>query len=359
MTGPRLGTETREGEVTAMGFKVVQVLEVEGSQVPDYGQMIRLAGFEVEFVKLHCNTEDEIIAAAQDADAVIGTATFQPFTRRVMEHLARCRFIISMGTGFETLDVEAATDHGILAANVPDFCFEEVSDHAMALILACTRRTVQLDRLVHEGKWKEEAAPDIQQAVWPKMSRLKGQMLGLVGFGRIAQALVPKARGFGMMIISHDPYVPPDVFESMDVETVELDELLAQADIVSLHIPLTRETEHLIGLEQLRKMKPTAYLVNTARGSIVDQSALYTALSEDHIAGAALDVTDPAPISPDDSLLGLDNVIITPHSAGISPLSLSELMRRPGEEIIKVLRGQWPAGLLNPEAKEAYRRKWG
>jgi len=342
-----------------MGFKVVQVIDIPRAPIPDYGEMLKQAGVEVEFVKVHCTTEDEIIAAAHDADAIIGVATFQPFSRRVIEKLTKCRLILSMGIGYDNLDLEAATEHNILAANVPDYCLEEVSDHAMALILASTRKIVKLNHTVKEGGWKKEPDPDIQRSIWPKMSRLRGQTLGLVGFGRIPQTLVPKAKGFGMRVIAYDPYVQPSAFESLGVERVELDQLLAESDIISLHSALTAETKHMLGLEQFKKMKPTAYLINTARGALINQRALYTALTEGYLAGAALDVTEPEPISANDPLLKLDNVTITAHSAHFSIPAYLELTRRPGEEVARVLRGDWPIGLINPQVKERYRQRWG
>jgi len=342
-----------------MSFKVVQVIDQPGSAMPDYGEMLRQAGIDAQFTKVNCTTEDEIIAAAGDADALIGVATYQPFSRKVIEALPKCRFIMSMGIGFDKLDVQAASDHGVLAANVPDYCFEEMSDHAMALILACTRKIIKLDKTVKDGGWKAEADPDIQRNIWPTMARLKGQTLGLVGLGRIARALLPKAKGFGMRIIAYDPYLASGVFESLGVEPAGLDELLAQSDIISLHSPLTPETRHLLGAEQFQKMKPSAFLVNTARGGLIDQSALYQALVDGKLAGAALDVTDPEPMKTDDPLLSLENVIVTAHSAHASIPAFIELLTRPGQEVARVLNGEWPVGLLNPAAKEKYRQKWG
>ena len=342
-----------------MKFKVVQMIDVPGSPMPDYGEMIRQAGIEVEFVKINCTTEDEITAAAHDADAVIGVATFQHFSRKVIERLTKCRLIVSIGIGYDLLDVKAASERGILAANVPDYCLEEMSDHTMALILACTRKITKLNDTVKGGGWKKEPDPDIQRKIWPTMYRLRGQTLGLIGLGRVPHTLVPKAKGFGVRIIAYDPYVDSSVFQSLGVERVELDQLLAESDIVSLHCALTPETRHLLGLEEFKKMKPTAYLINTARGGLIDQGALFKALTDKYLASAALDVTDPEPLSPDDPLLKLDNIIITAHSAHASMLSLKALLSRPGEEIVKVFKGEWPVGLLNPEAKEEYRQKRG
>ena len=180
-----------------MSFKVVLVLDVPGRSMPDYGEMLKEAGLEVEFVRKHCTTEDEIMAAAYDADAVIGVATFQPFSRKVIQRLTKCRLIQSIGIGYDYLDVEAATEQGILAANIPDCSLEEVSDHTMALILACTRRIVQLNDAVKNGGWEAQTDSDIQRSIWPKMSRLRGQTLGLIGFGRIPRSLVPRQRDSG------------------------------------------------------------------------------------------------------------------------------------------------------------------
>jgi D-3-phosphoglycerate dehydrogenase / 2-oxoglutarate reductase len=340
-----------------MPFKVVQLMDKPGSFMPDYGDMIRQAGIDVEFGKVNCETEDEIIAAAADADVVIGVATFQPFTRKVIESLVKCRFIMSLGIGFDNLDLQAATDHGILAANVPDYCQEEMSDHAMALILALTRKITRLDSFVKQGKWVQEPEPEIQMQVWPTMSRLRDQTLGIIGLGRIARMLVPKAKGFGVRVIAYDPYLDKNAFQSAGVEQVDLDDLLAQVDILSLHCALTNDTRHMLGAEQFNKMKPSAIVVNTARGGLIDQSALYQALTTGQIGGAGLDVTDPEPIRPDDPLLKLENVIITPHSAHASIPALMALLQRPGEEVARVLKGERPVGLLNPQAEEKYRER--
>ncbi len=263
-----------------MRFKVVQVMYEPGSFMPDYGEMLKQAGLDVDFVKVNCTSEEEIIAAARDADAVIGVATFQRFSRKVIESLPKLRFIMSMGIGYDNLDVPAATEHGVLAANVPDYCLEEMSDHVMALILACTRKITKLDATVKGGGWQKEPDPSMQRNIWPTMSRLRGQTLGLVGLGRVPRALLPKAKGFGMRVIASDPYLDPGVFQSLGVERVDLDVLLAQSDFISLHAALTPETTHMLGAPQFKKMKPTAYLVNTARGALVDHSALYQALAE-------------------------------------------------------------------------------
>ncbi len=343
-----------------MPFKAVDIIGI--SALVDYAEMFREAGVEVDLVVNPCPleaTEDEVAAAVGDADAVITQATFQAFPRGVLERLTNCRLIASIGVGCEKLDIQAAADLGILAANVPDASIREVSDHTMALILACTRRIVQLNDVTKAGGWKAVGDPHITGEIWPAMSRLEGQTLGLVAFGRIARAVVPKAKAFGLRVIAFDPHLPGDVFRALGVERVDLERLLSESDIVSIHAPLNAGTEHLIGLEQLRRMKPAAVLVNTGRGAVIDHDALHTALSEGWISMAAVDVAEPEPIPADSPLLKLDNFVITAHSAGISPQAFAELQRRPGMEILRLVRGEWPVGLLDPRMKETYQRRWG
>jgi len=341
-----------------MAFHIAQLFDNPGAALPDYGEMIRQTGIDVELVKANCTTEAEIVQAAGGADAIICYAMFQPFSRRVIEQLRRCRFIMSLGIGYELLDVPAASERGILVANVPDYCQDEMSDHVMALILAWTRKIIKLRDVVRAGGWQHEAEPDIQRGIWPTMSRLRDQTLGIIGLGRIARVLVPKAKGFGMRVIAHDPYVDADQFRAVGVERVDLDTLLSESDFITLHAPLTPATKHMLGPEQLKQVKSSAYLINTARGGLIDQQALYEALAGLRLAGAALDVTDPEPIAPDDPLLKLDNVIVTPHSAHASIPALMAVLMRPAEEMTRVFRGEWPVGLINPEAKERFSKRW-
>ncbi|MBM3156144.1 MAG: C-terminal binding protein [Chloroflexi bacterium] len=342
-----------------MAFKAIDILGI--SLLQDYSKMFKDAGLDIELVVNPCSlqaTEQEIITAAKDADAVIAQASYQAMTRKVLTSLKKCRLITSVGIGYENLDVNTATELGIMAANVPDANIEDVSDHTMGLILACTRRIVHLNNAVKKGLWTSVASPHMIGEIWPHLSRLRGQTLGLIAFGKIPRALAPKAKGFGLRIIVCDPYLSPDIIRKFDVEQVDMDQLLRESDIVSIHTPLTPETKHILGLKELKKMKPTACLINTARGGVVDPRALYTALTKGYIDMAAFDVTEPEPIPADSPLLKLDNFIVTAHSAGLSPQSLTEMQRRPGEEIIRVVKGGWPVGLINPEVKVKYRKKW-
>jgi D-3-phosphoglycerate dehydrogenase len=339
-------------------FKVVDILGI--SAFVGYEEMFKDAGVNVELLVNPCSpesTEDEIISAVKDADAVVAQTTSISLSRKVISTLTKCRLISSIGVGYDYLDVDAATEYGILATNVPDASVREVSDHTMALLLACTRGVVRLNEVVRQGDWTALASPKVAE-VWPKLSRLEGQTIGLIAFGRLAKAVVPKAKGFGLRVIAYDPYVPQEEFSALDVEQVDLDRLLSESDIVSIHLPHTAETIKLLGMEQFKKMKPNACLVNTGRGATVDHEALHAALTQGLISMAAFDVTEPEPIPPDSPLLKLDNFIVTAHSAGISPQALEEIQRRPAKEIIRVIKGEWPVGLLNPEVKEKYLAKW-
>ncbi len=340
-----------------MGFKVVVTFYAPGI-VPTYDELLTRLGAEVE--KTFCATEEELISACSEANAVIALGIrITPgyiFSLKVIENLNKCRLIAITGIGYDNIDIAAATRKGICVANVPYYCLDEVSDHTMTLVLACARKFYKLLPDIKNGKWSTQV--DYLNALKP-LRRLSGQTLGLIGFGNIARTLVPKAKAFGFRIIVYSPHVSDSLFKKLEVESVGLDQLLEESDFVSLHTALTSETKYMIGIEQFKKMKTTAYLINTARGELVDEKALYTALSQGLIAGAGLDVLNPEPPSPDDPLLKLDNVLITGHFAYYSEESREELFMQPWEEVIRVLKGQWPRGLVNPEVKERFRVKWG
>ena len=336
-----------------MAFKVVMV--VANPMLPHDEEDYRKLG--AEFITRPCQTEDEIIAATQDADFVI---TFKlPFTRKVIEKLNRCKLVYNVGTGYETIDLTAATEHGVCVTYPDAYCSEEVAEHTMSLILACARKLFRLDRAVRAGKWDSYEKREIRFKILPPMFPLKGQTLGLIGFGRIARKIVPKAKGFELKVIAFDPYVPSSVFEELGVEPVALDYLLENSDFVSIHAAFTAEAKHMLGMAQFQHMKPTAYLINCARGEFIDEQALYTALNEGYIAGAALDVLQTQSVGLDHPLLKLENVIITPHTAYYSEQSLNRMRRRPYEEIARVINGEWPQWLINTEVKENFQSRWG
>ncbi len=338
-------------------FKVVLPLAPAGES-EKYLQKFRELG--AEFTGQRCDSDDDFIALARDADAIITVGSLRPVPREIIEHLEQCRLISNTQIGYDSIDTAAAAERGILVTNVPDYCVGEVSDHAMALILACTRKVVHLDRAVKKGQWGLSASGiEIQQRLWPTMTQLEGQTLGLFGFGRVARALVPKARGFGLRVIAHDPYIAPEVARQMGVETVDWKSLLRESDFISIHAALTAETKRIFGHDAFQEMKPTACLINTARGGFVDEAALCQALKEGALAMAALDVMDPEPPDPDNPLFKLDNFISTAHSAFFSPASEAERWHRPVEEVARIMRGEWPKAIVNPQAKEKYTARWG
>jgi D-3-phosphoglycerate dehydrogenase len=337
-----------------MSFKVVSTATVD-YPVRNLGESIKeLDG--VEFLSKPSPAEDDIIAAARNADAVV-TAT-EPFSRRVIGNLESCRLITTPKTGYDNIDVAAATEAGICVSCVAEASTEEVADHAMALLLACARRVVRLDKAVRAGDWKVFHGPEMER-IWKGIVPIRGQTLGLVSFGRIARALVPRARGFGMKILAYDPYVESAVMEKMDVKKAELDYLLKESDFVSVHCALTSENRHMFGADQFKLMKSNACFINAARGPLVDEEALYTALVNSNIAGAGLDVVEVEPLKMDNPLLKLDNVILTGHSAHYSDISAATVRRSPIEDISRIMSGKWPQGWVNPGVEAKYTARWG
>ena len=289
-----------------------------------------------ELVLAHCHTEDEVIEVAHDTDGIINQ--YAPITRRVIESLKRCKVIARYGVGVDNIDVEVATEHGIIVANVPDYCVDEVSTHAMALILACARGITLLERKIREKRWDFTLAKPL--------FRTQGKTLGLFGLGQIARAVAQKASGFGFKVIAYDPYVSK---VDSGIGLVEFSQLLSDSDFISIHAPLTKETKYVFGENELKTMKKTAYLINTARGPIVDEKALYNALENRWIAGAALDVMEKEPPDWGSSLLKLDNLIITPHISFYSEESYIELKTKVAESVLSVLKGELPRAMANPQ----------
>src|ERR1700688_4839374 len=231
------------------------------------------------------NNADAILRVAKDADALL--ATYAKITAEMIRQMSRCRIISRFGIGVDNVDIPAATERGIVVTKVPDYCINEVSDHTMALLLSAVRKIPLANRMVQEGRWEMPAVVPIH--------RLRGTVLGLVGFGRIPQLVAPKAQSFGMRVVTHDPYIPKEVLERAGVQHVEFGEWLKISEYVSIHAPLLPETTGLFNAEAFRQMKPHAYLINTARGPIVDEAALAHALDAGQLAGAALDVMTKEP----------------------------------------------------------------
>jgi D-3-phosphoglycerate dehydrogenase len=249
--------------------------------------------------------------------------------------------------GYDRIDVDAATRLGILVANSPLFCIEEVSDQAAMLLLACARRLPQQLAAARRHGWSRPPAVEAMGAV----ERLRGQTLGFVGFGKIARLTAEKLAGFGLRYLAHDPYLTRDAVRPWNVELVSLDELCRRADFVTMHALLNAETRAMFGAAQFRAMKPTAYFVNTSRGGTVDEAALILALREGWIAGAALDVLEQEPPHPDNPLLTLPNVLLTPHTAGHGEGSMADNRRQSVDQVVRFLGGRWPSSLVNPAAR--------
>lgn len=298
-----------------------------------------LAPLGVDLRSGQCRSEEEIIELTQGADAVLNC--YAKMTARVIDKLNRCKIIARYGIGVDNLDLVAATRAGILVTNVPDYCVDEVSDHALALMLALARQIVLADGAVREGRWDVVPHAGIR--------RLRGQTLGLLGFGKIAIALSSKAQALGLRVLAHDPYLDGGLLARHGAEAVNLDRLLAEADTLSVHVPLSPETRNLIGQPQLARMKPTAFLINTSRGGIVDEQALAMALKEGRLAGAALDVLSAEPPPADHPLRQARNLILTPHLAFYSRESVVELQTKAAEEVARALRGEPPRSPVNRE----------
>ena len=325
-----------------MKYKVVSLLGI----VSDKAEI--LSTIDAQLIEASLKSEDDIINEASDADAVV-VGSIEPYTRKAIEALTKCKIISRQGIGYNNIDVIAATEQGIPVSYVPDASTAEVSDHTMALILSFSRKLLSVNQAAKGGAW--QSGRGLGAIVRP-LYRLNEQTLGLIGLGRIGKAISQKAKAFGLKILVYDPYVPEAAYRELGIKPVGLEKLLADSDYISIHAPLTEETRHLFKLEHFRKMKPTAYIINTSRGGLIDEQALITALSEGYIAGAGLDVTDPEPPHPDNPLLKMKNTIITAHSAFYSERSAEELRRCAVKAVLDALTGKWPAQLANPEVTD-------
>lgn len=284
--------------------------------------------------------EEESLLLCRDAEVILcGGSPKIPAT--LIRRLPRLKAIVRYGIGVDTIDLAEATRRGVYVANVPDYCIEEVATHALALILSWARKLPVAQKITLEGQWNVAPLRPLQSA--------RDQVLGLVGFGRIARTLARMARAIGFQVWGSDPYVKKEDMTKKGVKPVPLRRLIRAADFVSLHAPLSPATRHLLDAESLKLMKPTAYLINCARGGLVDEAALSQALQEGWIAGAALDVMEKEPWAPDSPLRGVDNLLVTPHAAWYTERAQRELRRKACAEVIRVLEGKVPRNLVNPE----------
>jgi D-3-phosphoglycerate dehydrogenase len=313
--------------VVAVSDSVFPNLEPAQTVLAEIGAELRLA---------RDPKPESIIEVARAADAML--TTYAKIPAEIIAQMPGCRIIARFGIGVDNVDIPAATQAGIVVTKVPDYCIDEVSDHAMALLLALVRKIPFANSRTHAGRWEMKAVTPIH--------RLRGTVLGLVAFGQIPQLLAPKAQAFGLRVVTYDPYVADEVLARSGVERVEFDDLLRTSDYISIHTPLLPETHHLFNADVFRRMKPSAYLINTARGPIVDESALADALDRGQLAGAALDVMEKEPTT-ESALFGRDNVILTPHTSFYSEESLIDLQTKAAQEVLRVLTGQQPKNPVN------------
>jgi D-3-phosphoglycerate dehydrogenase / 2-oxoglutarate reductase len=308
---------------------VIKVGDVERALLAEVGARL---------VERPCPAEADLIAHGRDAAGIL--TLDEPLSAEVIAALHRCRVIARFGIGVDKVDVAAATAAGIVVTNVPDYCVDEASDHALALLLAVERRIVALDAAVREGVWDTAA-------VAGRVRRLRGRRLGVVGFGRIGRRFAEKAGALGLEVCVHDPFVPPETIRASGALPLGLDELLATSDVVSLHVPLSSETRELLDAERILAMREGAVLVNTSRGGLVDEAALVGALAAGRLGGAGLDVFEQEPPSRDHPLLSLPTVVVTSHSSHYSLESEAEVRERAFRNVASVLAGRAPLSAVN------------
>jgi D-3-phosphoglycerate dehydrogenase / 2-oxoglutarate reductase len=294
-----------------------------------------------DIVEIRADTPAEFAAGVRDVDAIL-TSWGLRIDRQVIEAMHRCVVIGVGSVGVDMVDIEAATAAGIVVTNVPDVFIEEVADYAMMLLLNVSRLTPVMTRMARDGQWYQ-ARP-----ILSRVPRIMGQTLGLFAFGNVARCTARRAKAFGLQVIACDPYVSELEMSALGVEPVGFAELLARSDFLSIHAPHNEETEHAIDAAALAQMKPTAIVINTARGPIIDEPALIEALRNGTIAGAGLDVLEQEPPDPANPLLHMDNVVVTPHVASASTRMRPETRRRAAREVALVLRGRWPMSCVNP-----------
>ena len=313
----------------------------------DVKGIIESAGdIEVEIFDQFTESEP-YIEALRDADGAL-VATWPLTGRDVLETCSKLKVVSRMGVGVDSIDLDAATELGVLACNVPGVNTVEVADHAMAMVLSILRRIPETVTASRDGKWSDD--PALMREFQETVDRVAGKTVGILGFGNIGKAFAQRVRGFGpMRIIAFDPFGYQSGADLYGVQLVELDELLAESDIITIHAPHTADTDHIINADTLEKMKPTAILVNCARGKLVDQVALHAALRDGQIAFAGIDVTEVEPIASEDPILTLPNCYVTPHLAGYSPTFLEECGQKQAENVSFALTGRAPHGLTNPD----------
>jgi len=332
-------------------FTIIVTSDRYGADTTDFDRenelLVQFPDIDVTLIAVPGRTEDHLIAMGQRADALM-LSTREAVTRRVCESIPRVKVIARYGVGLDNVDLDAATEHGIIVTHYPQYCTAEVADHAMAMILTLNRRLVELNQDLHAGARGSgvRSATSILRGPVPAMSAIT---LGLVGLGRIGKAVAARLKPFGSRILVADPYIDPDAIRQTGADPVRLDELVMQSDIISLHCPLNSDTRGLLGPDQFAAMKPEVAIVNTCRGPVIDETALVDFLTVHPMARAALDVTEVEPLAADSPLYVLPSVILSPHSAYYSEQSARTVREQTFLSAIAVLQGQLPPTVANPE----------
>jgi D-3-phosphoglycerate dehydrogenase len=322
---------------TAAGPDAEMPIERGILDVPDVE--FRLAG--------RCRTPEDVAEAVREADVAL--CGMEPFTDAVFAAAPNLKMVIRYGVGVDTVDLHAATEHGVIVGHFPDFCIEEVANHALTHMLAGAKKFTRQDRAVREGRWGSA------RSFLAPMGAIKGETLGLVAFGNIAQAMATRGKALGMQVIAHDPYASAETFDAAGVESVSLDDLTARSDYISCHLPLNDATQGMLDGAFFAAMKPTAYFINTGRGRVVNEPELIAALVAGEIAGAGLDVFDTEPIDADHPLCAMENVTLTPHTAAYSDVARESLSCRLATDVLAVCRGGTPEFVANPAVMERRR----
>ena len=312
-------------------WKVV-ITDCDHGAIEEEKEVFGRVGAELTFV----NVKDEAVLTpiCKEADGILNQ--YARMDRRMIEQLSRCKVITRYGIGVDTIDLTAATESGIIVANVPDYCLNEVADHTVTMLLACVRKMLVFDRIVRGGSWDFRKGGAIR--------RLQGKVLGLVGCGKIGLAVARRMTAFGVRVIAFDPYLKR---AGEGVELTDLSTVLGTSDFISIHCPLTESTRHLIGEMEFKKMAKRPIIVNTSRGPVIDEKALLRALETGQVSGAGLDVVETEPPDPGNPLLKMENVVLSPHTAFYSEESVSQLKRDSAESVVSVLQGRWPKSVVN------------
>lgn len=337
--------------MTTNPFTVVLVDYDDDLFTPPSWVGVRLAEHGIRWIEGQHRTPETVLAAARDGDVVMIQSVRPLLGRAIIEELHRCRCFVRLGIGYDSIDVEAATQRGIPVCNIPTYCIEDVAEHTLALLMNSVRRITHQDRWIRAGQWDRSGARPTR--------RMQGCTLGLVGFGRIGRTVARQASGLGLRILVFDPYLNADVVAQHDAEQVTLEALLQNSDFLSVHCPLTSDTHHLLDRKAFHNMKGGVFLVNTSRGPIIDEVALAEALQSGKVWGVGLDVFEQEPLPLDSPLRAFDNVTFTPHVSANSEESVEELYSVACEIAIDVYHGRRPRSVVNPEVEAPIRNKTG